>query len=75
MNKNIKTGYEEMVERGELDSEKIMQDHVNDFSKGAGETPVKVMPTDYKRALREMADEALKSKPAPQPVATPGGQH
>ena len=38
---------------------------------------VKVMPTDYKRALREMAEETLKNKhePAPQPVAAPGGQN
>lgn len=38
---------------------------------------VKVMPTDYKRALREMAEEARKTKanPTPQPVTSPGGQN
>lgn len=32
---------------------------------------VKVMPMDYKRALREMAEEALRPKPVPQPVVAP----
>ncbi len=35
---------------------------------------VKVMPKDYKRALQEMAEEALKTKPAAQPMTIPGGR-
>jgi len=48
MTKNDETQYEESVRNGELEPKKIMQYHVDNFNRGGGEKPVKVMPTEAK---------------------------